>query len=193
MFLIPSSLLRRRSLRSNSIFQTISRCRFCLQRDCLIKKRSLSPAFRYQLKAILSLILLSSYISCSYCALFFSSNAAISQALKKRCQNMSLFQFSSSSISPMFLNRHSDYHILVVLVAENCLESAVLQQIDITIGSNTVGLSAKACGLRKPCFDPEKGFRRGSAGANGIGNGDYEPGSEILNACGLRKQSFEPG
>ena len=94
----------------------------------------------------------------------------------------------------MFLNRHSDYHILVVLVAENCLESAVLQQIDITIGSNTVGLSAKACGLRKPCFDPEKGFRRGgSAEANGIGNGDFEPGNEILKGCGLRKQSFEPG
>ena len=126
---------------------------------------------------MLSLILLSSYISCSYCALFFSSNAAISQALKKRCQNMSLFQFSSSSISPMFLNRHSDYHILVVLVAENCLESAVLQQINITIGSNTVGLSAKACGLRKPCFDPEKGFRREFRGANGIGNGDFEPAS----------------
>ena len=108
MFLIASSLLRRRSLRSNSIFQTISRCRQSRQRDCLIKKRSLSPAFRYQLKAILSLILLSSYISCSYCALFFSSNAAISQALKKRCQNMSLFQFSSSSISPMFLNRYSN-------------------------------------------------------------------------------------
>ena len=161
MFLIASSLLRRRSLRSNSIFQTISRCRQSRQRDCLIKKRGRGSAFRYQLKAILSLILLSSYISCSYCALFFSSNAAISQALKKRCQNMSLFQFSSSSISPMFLNRHSDYHILVVLVAENCLESAVLQQINITIGSNTVGLSAKACGLRKPCFDPEKGFRRG--------------------------------
>ena len=94
----------------------------------------------------------------------------------------------------MFLNRHSDYHILVVLVAENCLESAVLQQIDITIGSNTVGLSAKACGLRKPCFDPEKGFRRGgSAEANGIENGDFEPGNEILKGCGLRMQSFEPG
>ena len=92
----------------------------------------------------------------------------------------------------MFLNRHSDYHILVVLVAENCLESAVLQQIDITIGSNTVGLSAKGCGLRKPCFEPEKGFRREFRGANGIGNGDFEPGSEILKGCGLRKQSFEP-
>ena len=92
----------------------------------------------------------------------------------------------------MFLNRHSDYHILVVLVAEDCLESAVLQQINITIGSNTVGLSAKACGLRKQSFEPEKGIRRGSAEANGIGNGDFEPGSEILKGCGLRKQHFEP-
>ena len=93
----------------------------------------------------------------------------------------------------MFLNRHSDYHILVVLVAENCLESAVLQQIDITIGSNTVGLSAKACGLRKQSFEPEKAVRRGPRGANGIENGVFEPGSEILKGCGLRKQSFEPG
>ena len=51
----------------------------------------------------------------------------------------------------------------------------------------------KGCGLRKPCFEPEKGFRRGSTEANGIGNGDFEPGSEILKGCGLRMQSFEPG
>ena len=32
----------------------------------------------------------------------------------------------------------------------------------------------------------------GSAEANGIENGDFEPGNEILKGCGLRKQSFEP-
>ena len=45
----------------------------------------------------------------------------------------------------------------------------------------------KACGIRMQSFDPEKGFRRGSAGSNGLRNAEIDPAATFGKAPGLRK------
>ena len=44
----------------------------------------------------------------------------------------------------------------------------------------------KACGIRMQSFDPEKGFRRGSAGGNGLRNGEIDPARHSGRALGFR-------
>ena len=47
--------------------------------------------------------------------------------------------------------------------------------------------SGRACGLRKPRFDPEMALEWGAEGLFGLRNAEIDPGRPSGRACGLRK------